>query len=88
MSANPAVAVANINFRYSGQSGNCLSNIDLNISAGDRFGLFGPNGAGKTTLISIMTGLLKPQHGNVFLFGMDISTDRNAKKMFERQLPD
>ena len=77
-----AVSVEKIYFRYAKNSESGLNNISLKISEGDRFGLFGPNGAGKTTLISIMTGLLKPQNGNVFLFGIDASSDRNAKKLF------
>lgn len=77
-----AVSVEQIDFRYSKNTEPCLKNISLKISAGDRFGLFGPNGAGKTTLISIMTGLLKPQNGMVHLFGMDVTSDRNAKKLF------
>lgn len=77
-----AIAVEKLNFRHSGQVGDGLKNINLNITEGDRFGLFGPNGAGKTTLISIMTGLLKPQSGNVKLFGVDVTNNREAKKMF------
>ncbi len=77
-----AVSVEQINFRYGNNIETCLKNISLKISTGDRFGLFGPNGAGKTTLISIMTGLLKPQNGKVTLFGLDVTTDRNAKKLF------
>jgi ABC-2 type transport system ATP-binding protein len=77
-----AVSVEKVNFRYANNAELALSNIDLKISAGDRFGLFGPNGAGKTTLISMMTGLLKPSSGRVQLFGMDAAADRNAKKIF------
>lgn len=77
-----AVAVEQVNFRYAKRAELCLENISLKISAGERYGLFGPNGAGKTTLISIMTGLLKPESGSVQLFGMDVTTDRDAKKLF------
>lgn len=77
-----AVTVNDLNFLYPNRSDRTLDNIRLNISEGDRFGLFGPNGAGKTTLISIMTGLLKPQNGNVMLFGMDVTSNREAKKLF------
>ncbi len=77
-----ALSVSNISFRYTNHDELCLDNIELNILEGDRFGLFGPNGAGKTTLISIMTGLLKPQTGSVSLFGLDVTSDSNAKKLF------
>jgi ABC-2 type transport system ATP-binding protein len=76
-----AVSVEQVNFRYAKAAEPALSNIELKISAGDRFGLFGPNGAGKTTLISIMTGLLKPGSGSVHLFETNVS-NRDAKKLF------
>lgn len=77
-----AIIVEGVDFLYPQASDSALDNINLKISEGDRFGLFGPNGAGKTTLISIMTGLLKPQNGHVTLFGMDINSTRDAKKLF------
>ena len=82
MSEGFAITVTNLNFRYPGHSFDCLSTINLKIDRGDRFGLFGPNGAGKTTLISIMTGLLNPGSGSVKLFDIEVSTDREAKKLF------
>ncbi len=46
-----------------------LRGVDLSISSGDRYFLFGPNGAGKTTLVKLLTGLMKPDSGEVRLFG-------------------
>ncbi|WP_305041361.1 zinc ABC transporter ATP-binding protein ZnuC [Geoalkalibacter sp.] len=43
-----------------------LSNIDLDIAAGEILTLVGPNGAGKTTLLRIALGLLKPDQGEVW----------------------
>ena len=39
--------------------------LNLEMEAGERFGLFGPNGAGKTTLMNCMTGLLNYPAGNI-----------------------
>ncbi|KPA16755.1 ABC-type multidrug transport system, ATPase component [Candidatus Magnetomorum sp. HK-1] len=59
-----------------------IENIHLTVSAGEIFGFIGPNGAGKTTTIQIMTGLISPTSGKVFL--SDISMNENpvnAKKL-------
>jgi ABC-2 type transport system ATP-binding protein len=42
-----------------------VDNVSFEINRGEIFGFLGPNGAGKTTTIRIMTGLLKPDKGNV-----------------------
>ena len=44
-----------------------LSNIDLQVSAGEVVTIIGPNGAGKTTLVRTALGLLKPSSGQVKL---------------------
>jgi branched-chain amino acid transport system ATP-binding protein len=47
--------------------------IDLDLPAGARYALIGPNGAGKTTLINLMTGMLAPDGGRIFLGDDDIT---------------
>ncbi|MCF8304209.1 MAG: ATP-binding cassette domain-containing protein [Bacteroidales bacterium] len=49
-----------------------LKGIDLDIKEGELYGLLGPNGAGKTTTINILSTLLKPDNGSVFINGLDI----------------
>lgn len=49
-----------------------VDNISLSIEDGDIFGLLGPNGAGKSTLISMITGLLKPDSGDILVDGYSI----------------
>ena len=46
-----------------------VNNLSLEIFTGEVFGLLGPNGAGKTTTINLISGLLKPDAGEVFLRG-------------------
>ena len=48
-------------------------NIELNLPQGERYALIGPNGAGKTTLINLMTGMLRPDGGRIFLGADDIT---------------
>jgi branched-chain amino acid transport system ATP-binding protein len=49
------------------------NNIELNLPQGARYALIGPNGAGKTTLINLITGMLKPDRGQIFLGNDDIT---------------
>ncbi|AEJ02315.1 ABC transporter related protein [Nitrosomonas sp. Is79A3] len=51
-----------------------LTDIDLEIHAGEFFALLGPNGAGKTTLISIIAGLTLANKGSVHVMGHDVHT--------------
>ncbi len=52
-----------------------IHDIDLDIYQGDIFGFLGPNGAGKTTAMKAMTGLIKPDRGDVRIFGHSITED-------------
>jgi branched-chain amino acid transport system ATP-binding protein len=51
-----------------------LSDVSLEIAAGERFGLIGPNGSGKTTLINCISGLLRNDGGSIRFEGEEIST--------------
>src|SRR5437870_1058451 len=46
-----------------------LKRIDLHIERGELVVIVGPNGMGKTTLLSVMGGVLQPQHGSVRIDG-------------------
>ncbi len=48
-----------------------LKNISFNASEGEIFGILGPNGAGKTTTLRMVAGILKPDSGEVKVFGKD-----------------
>jgi len=78
-----AVNIQDLCFAYPGQSAMLFSQLNLEIAAGTRFGLFGPNGAGKTTLMNLMTGLLPFEQGNIFLSGNEIKKkDKSINRLF------
>ncbi|MGD8978768.1 MAG: ATP-binding cassette domain-containing protein, partial [candidate division WOR-3 bacterium] len=58
-----------------------LKDISLNIEKGEIFGFLGPNGAGKTTTIKVITGLLKPDSGNVRIFGKEVNSLAAKQKL-------
>ena len=47
-----------------------LSNISLDLEAGDRVGLVGHNGSGKTTLLRVLSGIFEPTSGEMFINGI------------------
>lgn len=47
-----------------------LDNVFLELDEGDFLGLIGPNGGGKSTLLKVILGLVKPDHGEVRIFGL------------------
>ena len=62
------------------KNGRGIMDINIDIHKGDIFGFLGPNGAGKTTAMKVMTGLIKPDSGDVKIFGHSI-VDEYEKAM-------
>lgn len=67
-----AILVRSVTKRYGPLT--ALDSFDLEVGKGEIFALLGPNGAGKTTLIRIMTTLMHPSSGKVFINGLDSAT--------------
>lgn len=65
-----------------------VRDFSLTVSPGEIFGLVGPNGAGKTTTIKMMTGLLMPDKGKIFLAGHDIVREPMEAKSALGYVPD
>ncbi len=65
-----------------------VDNLSLEIPAGEIFGFLGPNGAGKTTTVKLLTGLLKPDSGKLFVDGYDLEKDVLKVKKIVGLLPE
>jgi ABC-2 type transport system ATP-binding protein len=65
-----------------------VDNVSLDVRAGSFYGIVGPNGAGKTTTLSIVTGMLRPDSGTVFVHGVDVWRDPAKAKRSIGVLPD
>ena len=67
------VIVKNLVKTFSTRNGKikAVDDVSLSIRKGEIFGLLGVNGAGKSTLINILSGLMTPDSGKIFIFGKD-----------------
>jgi ABC-2 type transport system ATP-binding protein len=65
-----------------------VDRLDLTVRAGELYALLGPNGAGKTTTLRMVTGLLRPDQGEISVFGVDALKDSVAAKQMIAWLPD
>ncbi|HEU5004559.1 MAG TPA: ATP-binding cassette domain-containing protein [Candidatus Saccharimonadales bacterium] len=54
--------------------------ISFDVPAGEIFAFLGPNGAGKSTTISMLTTMLRPTSGELFLNGHNVETDQDAAR--------
>ena len=57
-----------------------VNNVDISVSRNEIVGLLGPNGAGKTTTFYMITGMIKPTKGDIFLDNNNITLDPMYKR--------
>ena len=57
-----------------------VKDVDVSLERGEIVGLLGPKGAGKTTSFYMITGMIKPTKGNIFLDDYDITNDAMYKR--------
>src|SRR5215204_2808758 len=62
---------------------NAVDRISFGVRAGEVVGLIGDNGAGKSTLIKVLSGVHKPDSGQILVRGVDVTAHWNAAKSRE-----
>jgi putative ABC transport system ATP-binding protein len=80
----PLIRIRNLvkSYRRGGQVVPVLTDITLDVRAGDFLGLMGPSGSGKSTLLNLIAGIDKPDAGEILFDGVDIT------RLAERELAD
>jgi len=81
------IQVENLTKAYE-KSHKAVDNITFEVNKGEIFGFIGPNGAGKTTTIKMITGILKPDAGNVHICGVDLYHSPIEAKTHFAYVPD
>jgi|TARA_B110000305_G_scaffold241651_1_gene316769 lipopolysaccharide export system ATP-binding protein len=66
----PAVVFKNVALSFGERQ--ILDNINFNINSGEILGILGPNGAGKSTMFNLITGLVKPNSGEILFENLNI----------------
>lgn len=75
------IIINNVSKTYARGRVKAVNSINLEVKKGEIFGFLGPNGAGKTTTIKMITGILKPDEGEIFVNGINVVSEPiKAKK--------
>ncbi len=83
---SPIIEIQNLTRRYGKHD--AVNGLSLKVQPGKCYGFFGRNGAGKTTTIKCLLNLLRPDSGDVRVFGLDPRKDEVAIKSRLAYVPD
>jgi ABC-type multidrug transport system ATPase subunit len=75
MQMNQVVSVNNLSKKFSGLT--AVNNLSFSVNEGDVYGFLGQNGAGKSTSIRMLLTLVRPDAGDIRIFGKSLQTHRN-----------
>lgn len=78
----PQVELRDVTFTYPGQERPVIDHLSLTIRPGEKIALVGLNGAGKTTLVKLLSGLYKPDSGEILVGGIP-TTDFNVAEYLQ-----
>ena len=62
-----------------------LENVNLTVYEGEFVAIVGPSGCGKTTILSLISKILKPSKGKIYLDGIDINKPKTSKESFKEK---
>ena len=79
------IAVKDVWFRYSRESGDVLRGLNFEVKRGEFFCLLGGNGVGKSTTLKVISGAAQPQSGSVTVDGLKVKKE-NLRTLFEGRL--
>lgn len=65
-----------------------VDNVSLTVGPGEVYGFIGPNGAGKSTTMKVLACLLKPDSGQAFVDGLDVTKDGDQIRKILGYMPD
>lgn len=73
-----SIELRGVSFRHEGSATHTVNDVDLVVKQGAFIGIAGPTGGGKTTLIDLITGLLTPTSGAVYVDGVAVHSQTDA----------
>jgi ABC-2 type transport system ATP-binding protein len=91
MGQNIAIQVENISKRFNRfmkKPVQAVQGLNLEVKTGEVYGFLGPNGAGKTTTIRMLLDLIRPNQGDVYIFGKHVRRDREILNRVGAQVED
>ena len=84
--SSPVIQVQHLAYAYG--KAEAVDDLSFDVPPGRCYGLFGRNGAGKTTTMKCLLNLLRPQRGQVRVFGLNPAKDEVAVKRRLAYVPD
>jgi len=76
-----ALKIENLSLKYGKK--NILDDFNLDVNIGQIVGLLGPNGAGKTSIFNLITGLIKPDYGSIYVNNIKVNEYPIYKRTIE-----
>ena len=67
----PILKLEDVSLSFGGRQ--ILQNLNFEINKGEIFGMLGPNGVGKSTIFNLITGLISPERGSIFIGGEKVN---------------